>query len=48
MVFTLFNYITVRRLDVQPTAQHNKAKAGPFPIWQAAGFLSRICLSYNT
>lgn len=48
VVFTLFNYITVSKLHVKPTALHNKDEAGSFPIWRAACFLSGICLSYNS
>lgn len=33
VAFTLFNYVTVSRLDVQTAAPHNKAEAGPFRIW---------------
>lgn len=31
--FTLFNYVTVSRLDVQSASPHNEAEAGPFRIW---------------
>lgn len=41
VAFTLFNYITVSRLEVQSAAPL-------FRIWQAAGCLSPICLSYNS
>lgn len=39
VLFTLFNHITVSRLDVRPSAL--------LCIWRAAGCLSLLCLSYH-